>query len=372
MTGTDQVGKLNVALADKLSSVLTPAWRAAMLATPRQMFVPDRATHLDDATDEQTGIDRDDDAVSWLELIYTDGVIITHRNEEDGGPSSVSMPSMVFTMFEYLDLRPGDRYLEIGTGPGWTASLAAAYLGDPTAVFTVEVAPEVAWFGRNNMDSLGLQGINTLCADGGQGFPKGAPFNRIQSTCAVRDVPYAWIQQATVGAVIVTPWGSPINNGGLLRLTVTEQGVAEGRFVDTAAFMWMRSQEFADENEPEDFLEKAKMSAWEPSMRELFDVHDARFFAGIHVPDCRLTYERNDEGIAETAWLLGRDSWASVDLDRGTVAQHGERFLADELYGAFVSWQAFGEPSPERIGVTVTEAGQRFWLDEPTNHLVTD
>jgi protein-L-isoaspartate O-methyltransferase len=298
-------------------------------------------------------------------------VIITHRTAEEGGPSSVSMPTMVFTIFGHLEMRPGDRYLEIGTGPGWTASLAASYLGDPQAVYTVEVSHEVARFGRKNMDSLGLQGIRSLCADGKRGCPLGAPFDRVLSTCAVREVPYAWIEQARADAVIVTPWGSPINNGWLLRLTVTEPGVAQGRFVDTAAFMWMRSQQFAYVDEPDNFYEKAAMSSWEPPMRELFDVDDARFFAGIHVPDCRLTYERDDDGVARTAWLLGRDSWGAIDLEHGTVAQLGKRRLADELLAAFTRWSALGAPSPERIGVTVTRAGQRFWLDEPTNHLVT-
>jgi protein-L-isoaspartate(D-aspartate) O-methyltransferase len=85
-------------------------------------------------------------------VAYRDDAIVTH--DEGGVPtSSSSQPSLMARMLEQLELRAGDRVLEIGTGTGYNAALMAE-LG--AAVTSVELQPEVAAAARAHLRALGI------------------------------------------------------------------------------------------------------------------------------------------------------------------------------------------------------------------------
>jgi len=349
-------------LAQRLGDALPAGWRAAYDAHPRHLFLPDRVwVRIEEPLDRAADPDR------WLAYAYSDDSVITQLHDgaacsEHGYPisSSCSMPAVAFTMLGHLDPQRGDRILEIGTGTGWTAALLAHQLGDDQVV-SVEVDPVVADTARGNLTRAGRR-VLVVTGEGAEGYPPGAPYDRVIATCSVHTVPYAWVTQTRPGGVILTPWGSTFENSALLRLTVDHRGAAVGSIVDWATFMRLRTQRPVIPAEPEDFDTIADRGRTNVDLADLLGEH-ARFGIGLRVPDCRLSWDLGEDGYLSTLWLLAPDSWASVHDT--TVRQTGARRLFDEVINAYSWWQHAGRPHRDHYGVTVTAEGQQVWLDDP-------
>ncbi|MFE7119748.1 methyltransferase domain-containing protein, partial [Streptomyces sp. NPDC057654] len=150
----------------------------------------------------------------------------------------------MFSMLRDLDVRPGQRVLEIGTGTGWNAALLAYRLGASNVV-TVEVDAEVAERGGVALERFGAP-VEVVHQDGALGCAERAPFDRIIVTCGVRRVPGAWIRQTRHGGVVLLPWGTYYGaDEATARLVVDADGLtASGPFTRSVAFMRMRSQRF--------------------------------------------------------------------------------------------------------------------------------
>ncbi len=350
-------------LADRLGGQLPDDWRAAYEANPRHLFLPDRVWR---AVGEP--LDRATDPEGWLAYAYGDDSVITQLHDgaecsEHGYPisSSCSMPAVVFTMLSHLDVHSGHRILEIGTGSGWGASLLAYRFGDDQ-VFSIEVDPSLAVVARRNLAGVGRTPL-VITGEGADGYLPAAPYDRVIATCSVQTVPYAWVAQTRPAGIILTPWGTTFENSALLRLTVDDTGErAVGTVVDWATFMRLRAQRPAIPDEPDNFDTIAERFRTDIDLADFLG-DDARFGIGLHVPDCRLTWELGDDGYLETLWLLAPDAWASV---QGTVVrQAGARRLWDEAVIGYSWWLRAGRPRRDRYGVAVTAEGHYVWLDDP-------
>jgi protein-L-isoaspartate(D-aspartate) O-methyltransferase len=296
---------------------------------------------------------------------------------DDGHPdgprtatSSASMPSLVARMLAELDARPGHRVLEIGTGTGWSTALLCARVGD-AGVVSVELDDAVAARAARALAAAGRT-PRLRVGDGCDGWAEGAPWDRVISTAAVAEVPYAWVEQAAGGAVIVTPFGTPFCNAGLLRLRKDgESGGASGRFVGSVSFMWVRGQRprgGAGAAPADDVAYGA--SGLAPGT-VLASVH-AAFAVGLRVPGARYREVWNDADRRGTRRLEvwdGAGSRAEVSWHgwerRDGVRQSGPRRLWDEVGAAYAWWEARGRPELTRFGVTRDAEGQRVWLDTP-------
>lgn len=352
-------------LAVRLGDTLPAYWRAAYEANPRHLFLPDRVWRA-----VGDPLDRTTDPDGWLAYAYSDDSVITQLHDgaecsEHGYPisSSCSMPAVVFTMLCHLDVHPGHQVLEIGTGTGWNTSLLSHRLGDDHVV-SIEVDPSVADAARRNLADAG-QAPLVITGDGADGYPPAAPYNRVIATCSVRTVPYAWVAQTRPGSIVLTPWGTTFENSALLRLVVDDNGDrAVGRVIDWATFMLLRTQRPVIPDEPDDFDIISERSRNDVDLADFLS-EDARFAIGLHVPDCRLTWEVDDNGYLETLWLLAPDAWASVH--NTVVRQAGGRRLWEEAAAGYVWWLQSGRPRRDRYGVTVTADYQWVWLDHPAN-----
>jgi protein-L-isoaspartate(D-aspartate) O-methyltransferase len=115
-------------------------------------------------------------------------------------------------MLAALDAEPGMRGLEIGTGTGYNAALLAHRLGAQT-ITSVEIDPALAEHARRALTAIGYL-VTVITGDGALGYSPGAPYDRIISTAAVREVPYPWVAQTRPGGTILTPWGTPYQQWG--------------------------------------------------------------------------------------------------------------------------------------------------------------
>lgn len=239
--------------------------------------------------------------------------------------SSASMPTIVAIMLGHLEAHPDHTVLEMGTGTGYNAALLAHRIG-AQAVTTIEVDAELADRARRALIGAGFGDVTVVTGDGAEGHVPGAPYDRVISTAAVQRVPYPWVAQTRPGGLIVTPWGTDYENGNLLVLDVDGEGVATGRIVDTASFMWLRdhrsrharvSQVVHDEDQPE-------VRSCELHPYRVAGHRDVCTAIGLRVPQCHHRYrpanEDDPEGTVscegQRIWLSGEDGgceWSSGD-----------------------------------------------------------
>lgn len=380
---TKEVGPGGLASVLLEKGALTLDWLPAYRAVPRDAFVPGRLWPGTAGGNRQGEvIDRNTDPARWWGKVYSDVPLTTqwddgaHTGTDKGRSptSSNSMPKMVFSMLDALSVERGNRALEIGTGTGWNAALLAYRLG-PDNVVTVEVDPAVAEEARRRFAEVDLTPVSVV-GDGTQGHAEGAPYDRIIATCGISRVPYAWVEQAAEGAVIVAPWGPPYGGQAVVRLKVGEGGVAMGSFVMSSAFMRLRDQR--DTFPPTDAFPGAANWPSTASRRTTplspddMGAWHHMFTLGVQVPDMFCRVEWGKDG-AYRLWLLdmGCTSWATADYEHGRtefeVAQYGPRHLWSEAEAVMSWWREQGEPRFARYGLTVTAHGHRVWLDSPDN-----
>jgi protein-L-isoaspartate(D-aspartate) O-methyltransferase len=125
--------------------------------------------------------------------------------------ATISCPHSYPLFYEPLGLNEGHRFLEVGLGSGYGTALAREIVGASGLVASIEIDPVTFAFAKENLDRLGYRDIVLLQADGGLGYPKKAPFDRICITAACDAVPPPLIEQLGTGGNLIAP--------------VTEQGV---------------------------------------------------------------------------------------------------------------------------------------------------
>jgi protein-L-isoaspartate(D-aspartate) O-methyltransferase len=120
------------------------------------------------------------------------------------GGQTISQPYMVALMSEALDVAPGHRALEVGTGSGYQAAILAE-LG--ARVHTVERLPELSEEARRRLERAGYMDIRYRVGDGTLGWPEEPPFDRIVVTAGAPDVPIGLLARLEEGGILVVPIG---------------------------------------------------------------------------------------------------------------------------------------------------------------------
>jgi protein-L-isoaspartate(D-aspartate) O-methyltransferase len=139
-----------------------------------------------------------------LEQAYTDSAIVTKRNERGNSLSSVSAPRIQAMMLGQLQVAPGQRVLEIGSG-GYNAALLRELVGPDGSVTTIDIDQEIADRARTCLATAGYRDVRVLCVDGEFGAAEYGPFDRIIVTAGTRDIPPAWVEQLAGGGRLVVP-----------------------------------------------------------------------------------------------------------------------------------------------------------------------
>ncbi|WP_269855792.1 methyltransferase domain-containing protein [Streptomyces sp. RPT161] len=343
---------------------LPPEWRDAVASVDRGLFIPEVFGNVDKSTDPQR----------WRRIVYGDLPIVTQVNdgtqdwEGNALPtSSSSKPSIMLEMLDLLKVDANRSVLEIGTGTGYNAAWLCHRLGDER-VTTVEYDEAVARQAIKNLAAAGFT-PHVVIGDGLNGCRDQAPYSGgILAACTVREIPYAWVEQAEPGAKIVAPWGNSFFSGSFATLDVAK-GTAQGAFSGNPAFMFARQhRDVHHAIEDVHHGEKGRTDSSDADPRELVQ-DDALFFASLHLPHASLVWCNADDGSDEaTLWLLANDkrSWATIEYAPGQPAYGTEQFGPRNLW-AHRRWKALGRPERSRFGLTVGAQGQQVWLDEPRN-----
>lgn len=125
-----------------------------------------------------------------------------------GFNQTISQPSTVVAMTEALEVKEGDKVLEIGTGSGWQSAILSYLVGEKGHVYTIEVLEELAEFARSNLNKVGAKNVDVFTGDGSLGMKDKAPFDKIIVTAACPEVPQPLLEQLKVGGTMVLPVGN--------------------------------------------------------------------------------------------------------------------------------------------------------------------
>ena len=189
--------------SDDLGKVdLAPDLRRALLDVPRHLFVPQQLAAM----------------------AYQDSP------QPIGFSKTLSQPFMSALMIDLLDLEPGQRVLEVGTGLGYQAAVMAEMGAE---VFSVEVVEEFAEAAQSRFAALGYD-VAVRVGDGTRGWAEHSPFDAVLVTAAASEPPAELLAQLEVSGRMVIPLGS----GDVQQLSVVEK-LADGS-VDKTPMMLVR------------------------------------------------------------------------------------------------------------------------------------
>jgi protein-L-isoaspartate(D-aspartate) O-methyltransferase len=121
-----------------------------------------------------------------------------------GAGQTMSQPYVVAYMTACMQISPGERVLEIGTGSGYQAAILSA-MG--AHVYSVEAVPALAAHARHVLPAEGFDNVMLLEGDGHKGWPEHAPFDVVMVTCAPESVPELLVGQLKDDGRMIVPVG---------------------------------------------------------------------------------------------------------------------------------------------------------------------
>lgn len=129
---------------------------------------------------------------------YTDGPMSI------GYGQTISQPYIVAFMTECLELKPGMKVLEVGTGSGYQAAVLAEIVDE---VYSIEIVEPLGRRAKSLLQKLGYDNVSVKIGDGYKGWAEHAPYDAIIVTCAPNDIPGPLKEQLAEGGRMIIPVG---------------------------------------------------------------------------------------------------------------------------------------------------------------------
>ena len=123
-----------------------------------------------------------------------------------GFEKTISQPFIVALMTDLLDIKADDSVLEIGTGPGYQTAILAQLA---RKVYSIEIIEELGQKAKQRLRRQGYSNVELKIANGYQGWPEHAPFDKVIVTAAPDLIPPPLIHQLKAGGKMVIPAGLP-------------------------------------------------------------------------------------------------------------------------------------------------------------------
>jgi len=153
-----------------------------------------------------------------------------------GEDQTISQPYIVALMTEALEVKEGDKVLEVGTGSGYQAAVLAELTPH---VYSIEIVKPLAERAARTFQERGYTTIQTRCGDGYAGWPEAAPFDAIIVTCAASRVPSPLVEQLKPGGRMCIPVGESSETQRLLLITRQANGLTTTKNLEFVRFVPM-------------------------------------------------------------------------------------------------------------------------------------
>lgn len=138
-----------------------------------------------------------------------------------GMGQTISQPFIVALMTDLVDLAPGARVLEVGTGSGYQAAVLAECVA---RVYSIEIVAPLGEKARALLADLGYRNVDVRIGDGYRGWPEAAPFDAIVVTAAPDHIPQPLVDQLAPDGRMVIPVGRRGGTQDLLVITKSADG----------------------------------------------------------------------------------------------------------------------------------------------------
>lgn len=191
-----------------------PAIIDAMLKIPRHKFVPEK----------------------YQDYAYNDGPVPI------GEGQTISQPYIVALMTDLLEVKPGEKVLEIGTGSGYQCAVLSE-IG--CEVYTVEVVKPFAEKSHMLLTSLGYKNIHFKFGDGYEGWEEYSPYDKIIVTAAPESIPHKLTEQLKPDGLMIVPVGKDKQE---LELISKENGDIKVEKLSRVKFVPMTHEDDFDTN----------------------------------------------------------------------------------------------------------------------------
>ncbi len=350
-----------------------PALAQAFLRIPREAFVP--YFYEQEATsptmvwklvcaDEVCPED-------YLAAVYRNQGLVTKIDARHWPVSSSSQPAVMAKMLEALDVQPGHRVLEIGTGSGYNAALLATLTGEASQVVTIERDAELAATARNALERVLGPGVTVIVGDGIMGWQPGAPYDHIIATASAATLPMAWVEQLRSGGTLVMDLQGTLASGFLV-VEKTATGVSGHFLQEPLHFMPLETEVI---RVPQTNLTSLLQQGCQATF--LLE-HDAvfpetlfnpafRWFVQWCLPGCQVSrrkqLQRDTTSAIHSILVIEPRSQALVRFQRHQeeVGWRGEVYgsaqIWQELQLAYETFHALGEPGQQRYQFVAEQEG---------------
>jgi protein-L-isoaspartate(D-aspartate) O-methyltransferase len=151
-----------------------------------------------------------------------------------GHKQTISQPYVVALMTHLLQVQPGQRVLEVGTGSGYQAAVLAA-MG--VEVRSIEIVAPLANESAERLRALGYSRVTVRAGDGYAGWPDAAPFDRIIVTAGAPHLPQPLVDQLKPGGRMVIPISSGPDGEELTLITKNGRGQVRRRALLPVTFV---------------------------------------------------------------------------------------------------------------------------------------
>lgn len=182
------------------------------------------------------------DSIEWaLAKVTYD----TYAKQADGTPiPQSSFPQIIAAMLRLLDVQPGMRVLEVGTGSAYSTALLAHLVGESGQVVSLDIDPALVERASRLLGEQGLQQVQVVAADGRAGYPAAAPFERAIAWASGDAVPTAWSEQVCPGGIVVAPIRllALANTIAIARIGINSKQLPIGEAVMAGGFVPLSSQ----------------------------------------------------------------------------------------------------------------------------------
>jgi protein-L-isoaspartate(D-aspartate) O-methyltransferase len=183
------------------------------------------------------------DAINKLPRhFFFDSALVSHAYEDKAFPigegQTISQPYTVAFQTELLNIHPGDKVLEIGTGSGYQGSILHL-LG--AEVYTIEYQKKLFEGTKHFLARLGIE-LMLFYGDGTGGLPAYAPFDKIIVTAGAPIVPESLMKQLKIGGILVIPVGTR-GKQSMLKITKTSATKFEQEEFEGFAFVPLLGKE---------------------------------------------------------------------------------------------------------------------------------
>ncbi|MFX0124682.1 MAG: protein-L-isoaspartate O-methyltransferase [Candidatus Hodarchaeota archaeon] len=154
-----------------------------------------------------------------------------------GKRSTISCPHSYPMFYEAIELSPGDNFLEVGTGSGYGAVLAAEIVGIRGRVTSIEIDHDTFLYAKKCISSFNYPNLFLLEEDGGNGYPLNAPYDKICLTAACKDIPNPLINQLKGGGRLITPCQGLRSSQDLILLEKKEGGTITMKSIEKVLYV---------------------------------------------------------------------------------------------------------------------------------------